>query len=136
LKKSLLRGYTFYRTNDESVIQKCIKEVMMKIGILISTDDPETLWNAFRFANLCLNTDENDEVTIFLNAKAVAYERADSKQFNIKEQAKSFVLTEGKLLACGKCLGFRGLQENEVCHKGGQKDLYEMVVTSDKLICF
>ena len=43
---------------------------------------------------------------------------------------------EGKLLACGKCLGFRGLEENEVCNKGGQKDLYEMVVTSDKLICF
>jgi uncharacterized protein involved in oxidation of intracellular sulfur len=108
----------------------------MKIGILISTDDPETLWNAFRFANLCLNTDINNEVTIFLNAKAVAYESADSKQFNIKDQAKAFVLAEGKLLACGKCLGFRELQETEVCHKGSQKDLYEMVVTSDKLICF
>lgn len=108
----------------------------MKIGILISMNDPETLWNAFRFANLCLNTDENDEVTIFLNAKAVDYASADSEKFNIKEQAKAFVLAEGKLLACGKCLGFRGLQENEVCHKGSQKDLYEMVVTSDKLICF
>jgi uncharacterized protein involved in oxidation of intracellular sulfur len=108
----------------------------MKIGILISTNDPETLWNAFRFANLCVNTDVTNEVTIFLNSKAVAYEEADSKQFNIKELAKTFVLSEGKLLACGKCLGFRGLEENEVCHKGGQKDLYEMVVTSDKLICF
>lgn len=108
----------------------------MKLGILISTGDPETLWNAFRFANLCLNTDVTNEVTIFLNSKAVAYEEADSKQFNIKELAKTFVLSEGKLLACGKCLGFRGLQENEFCGKGGQKDLYEMVVTSDKLICF
>jgi uncharacterized protein involved in oxidation of intracellular sulfur len=108
----------------------------MKIGIIISTDDPETLWNAFRFANLCLNTDMDNEVTIFLNSKAVAYEGADSKRFNIKEQAKAFVLAEGKLLACGKCLGFRGLQENEVCHKGSQKDLYEMVMISDKLICF
>jgi uncharacterized protein involved in oxidation of intracellular sulfur len=108
----------------------------MKIGILISTGDPETLWNAFRFANLCLNTDFTNEVTIFLNAKAVAYESADSEKFNIKELAKSFILSEGKLLACGKCLGFRALEENEVCHKGTQKDLYEMVVTSDKLLCF
>lgn len=108
----------------------------MKIGILISTGEPETLWNAFRFANLCLNTDETNEVTIFLNSKAVAYEPADSEKFNIKELSKTFVLSEGKLLACGKCLGFRGLQENEVCHKGSQKDLYEMVVTSDRLICF
>ncbi len=108
----------------------------MKIGIIISTNDPETLWNAFRFANLCLNTDITNEATIFLNAKAVSYEEADSKQFNIKELAKAFVLSEGKLLACGKCLGFRGLEENEVCRKGGQKDLYEMMVTSDKILCF
>lgn len=108
----------------------------MKIGILISTGEPETLWNAFRFANLCLNTDINNEVTVFLNSKAVAYEGADSEKFNIKELAKTFVLSEGRLLACGKCLGFRGLVENEVCHKGSQKDMYEMVVTSDRLICF
>ncbi len=108
----------------------------MKIGILISTGDPETLWNAFRFANLCLNTDVTNEVTIFLNSKAVAYESADSEKFNIKELVKAFVLAEGKLMACGKCLGFRGLQENKVCHKGSQKDLYEMVTTSDKIVCF
>ena len=46
----------------------------MKIGILISTNDPETLWNAFRFANLCMNTDVNNEVSIFLHSKAVEYE--------------------------------------------------------------
>lgn len=108
----------------------------MKIGILISTGDPETLWNAFRFANLCLNTDDANEVIIFLNSKAVAYENFDSEKFNIKELAKAFILSKGKLLACGKCLGFRGLEENEVRHKGSRKDLYEMVMTSDKLICF
>ncbi len=108
----------------------------MKIGILISTNDPETLWNAFRFANLCLNADVTNEVSIFLNSKAVAYESFETEKFNIKELAKAFVLSEGKLLACGKCLGFRGLEENEVCHKGSQKDLYEMVMTSDKLVCF
>jgi uncharacterized protein involved in oxidation of intracellular sulfur len=108
----------------------------MKIGIVVSTEDPETLWNAFRFANLCVNTDFTNDVSIFLNAKAVVYEKANSEQFNIKELAKSFVLSEGKLLACGKCLGFRDLKENEVCHKGSQKDLYEMVTTSDKLVYF
>jgi len=108
----------------------------MKIGILVSTNDPETLWNAFRFANLCMNTDVTNEVTMFLNAKAVDYENHDSGKFNLKELAKIFTLSDGKLLACGKCLGFRGLEENEVCHKGSQKDLYEMLSTSDKFICF
>ncbi len=106
----------------------------MKIGIIISTNDSEIMWNAFRFANLCL--DRMDEVQIFLNSKAVHYEEADSEKFNIKELVKTFVLSEGKLLACGKCLGFRGLEGDEFCRKGSQKDLYEMVATSDKVLCF
>ncbi len=108
----------------------------MKIGILISTGDAETVWNAFRFANLCLNTDVTNEVSIFMHAKAVEYESCNSEKFNIKELAKMFVLSDGKLLACGKCLGFRGLEDNDICRKGSQKDLYEMVTTSDKLVCF
>ena len=111
-----------------------LKEDYMKIGIVLSTDDPEMLWNAFRFANLCLN--EMHDVSVFLNAKAVGYERADSDTFNIKELVKTFVLSEGKLRACGKCLCFRNLGENEYCKKGSQKDLYEMVVECDKLLCF
>ena len=106
----------------------------MIIGMVISTNEPETLWNAFRFANLCLN--EMNEVTIFLNSKAVDYESADSEKFNIRELVKTFVLGEGRLLACGKCLGFRGLEADEFCQKGSQKDLYEMVATSDKLLSF
>ncbi len=106
----------------------------MKIGIIISTNDPETMWNAFRFANLCL--DRMDEVRIFLNAKAVHYRGADSERFNTEELVQTFVLSEGKLLACGKCLGFRGLDGNEFCLKSSQKDLYEIVATSDKLLCF
>jgi hypothetical protein len=62
----------------------------MKIGILVSTNDPETLWNAFRFANLCMNTDVTNEVTMFLNAKAVDYEKHDSGNFNLKELAKIY----------------------------------------------
>jgi uncharacterized protein involved in oxidation of intracellular sulfur len=115
---------------------KTIKEDEMKIGILISTGDPEIIWNAFRFANLCINTDVTNEVSVFMHGKAVQYENCDSKQFNIKELAKTFALSDGKLLACGKCLGFRGLEETDVCRKGSQKDLYEMVTTSDKLVCF
>lgn len=108
----------------------------MKIGMIISTNDAETLWNAFRFGVLCLNMDYDNEVTIFLNAKATAYEEADSGKFNIKELAKSFVLGGGKIIGCQKSMGLRGLEENEVCQKGGQKDLYELMVTSDKFICF
>lgn len=108
----------------------------MKIGILISSGDPETLWNAFRFGVLRLSMDYDNEVNIFLNAKATNYEEADSKKFNIKELAKSFVLGGGKIIGCQKSMGIRGLEGNEVCQKGGQKDLYELLVKSERFICF
>lgn len=74
----------------------------MKIGILILTNDPETLWNTFSFGVLCLNIDYDNEVIIFLNSKATAYEEAESEKFNIKELAKVLSLLEGKLSAVRK----------------------------------
>jgi len=41
----------------------------MKTGIIISSNDPETVWNAFRFANLSIK--KGDEVKIFLLGKGV-----------------------------------------------------------------
>jgi uncharacterized protein involved in oxidation of intracellular sulfur len=36
----------------------------MKLGIVISTNDPEEVWNAFRFANVALK--KNRTVKVFL----------------------------------------------------------------------
>lgn len=37
---------------------------LMKIGIVLSTNDPEEVWNAFRFANMALKA--NHAVKVFL----------------------------------------------------------------------
>lgn len=68
----------------------------MKLGIIVSTKDPEILWNAFRFANLCLNND--DDVILFLNAPAVAYHEVNSPKYKLEELLKSFALSDGVLL--------------------------------------
>ena len=60
----------------------------MKLGIVISTNEPETVWNAYRLANFALN--EGDEVKVFLLAKGVESER-DSEKYNVKEQLTKFV---------------------------------------------
>ena len=65
--------------------------------VIVSQDEPEVLWNAFRFANLMLNND--DDVSIFLNGPAVRFMDGDSEKFPIKEQAKIFSLSEGDLRA-------------------------------------
>jgi len=41
----------------------------MTIGIVISTNDAETVWNAFRLANYALN--QGDTVSVFLLGKGV-----------------------------------------------------------------
>ncbi len=67
----------------------------MNIGLICSTTDPEILWNAFRFANLCL--EKMDDVKLFLHGGAVAYHEVDSPQYKLEELLKTFTLSEGVL---------------------------------------
>lgn len=106
----------------------------MKLGIIIYSNDAETVWNAFRFANFSLK--EGDAVKIFLLAKGVEYEKLDSEQFAIKEQTKIFFDTGGKIFACGTCLKSRESEGSEMCPISTMKDLYELVKESDKVVSF
>lgn len=106
----------------------------MKLGIVIYSNDAETIWNAFRFANFSLK--EGDTVKVFLLAKGVEYESLDSEKFNIKEQSKSFLEKDGKIFACGTCLKSRESEGSETCPMSTMKDLYELVKESDKVISF
>jgi uncharacterized protein involved in oxidation of intracellular sulfur len=69
----------------------------MHLGLIISTRDPEILWNAVRLANLSL--EKGDEATIFLNAHAVEYFKVDSPQYQLEKLFKTFALSDGRLLA-------------------------------------
>lgn len=69
----------------------------MKVTFILTQNTPEVVWNAFRLANMMLEGME--EVSIFLNGPSVQYEESDSKQFPLKELAKIFTLSEGRLLA-------------------------------------
>jgi len=106
----------------------------MKLGIVIYSNDAETVWNALRFANFSLK--EGDAVKIFLLSKGVEYEKLDSEKFNIKEQTKSFLDKNGEIFACGTCLKSRELESSETCPISTMKNLYELVKESDKVISF
>lgn len=66
----------------------------MKIGIVLSTNDPEEGWNAFRFGNVALTG--NHEVKVFLVNKGVEAEDIKSERFLVKEQIQSFVENKGR----------------------------------------
>lgn len=106
----------------------------MKIGLIIYSNDSETVWNAFRFGNFALK--ENDQVKVFLLAKGVECESIDTEKFNITEQILLFVKGGGKIFTCGTCLKIRQLEGSEMCPLSTMKDLYEIVKESDKIVTF
>ena len=106
----------------------------MKMGVIIYSNDPETVWNAFRFGNFALK--EKDEAKVFLLAKGVECETLDTDKFKITEQMRSFVNNGCKILACGTCLKMRQSQGSELCPLSTMKDMYELVKESDKIVTF
>ena len=65
----------------------------MKLGIVIYSDHPETVWNAFRLANFSLN--KKDQVKVFLMAQGVESESIGNEQFNILGQMNKFFDADG-----------------------------------------
>jgi uncharacterized protein involved in oxidation of intracellular sulfur len=106
----------------------------MKIGIVLSTNDPEEVWNAFRFGNVALK--ENNEVRVFLVNKGVEAEDIKSDRFAVRDQLQSFIENKGELLACGTCMKNRQKEESNFCPIATMKDLLDIVVWSDKLLTF
>ena len=106
----------------------------MKIAIVISTNDTETSWNAFRFANFCIG--KNETVKIFLIGKGVEAEQVSNDKFNIKEQMEEFVSSKGEILACGTCFKIRNSNGTELCPLSTMNDLYEIVKETDKVVTF
>lgn len=106
----------------------------MKLGIIIYSNDPETVWNAFRLGYFALK--EDDEVKVFLLAKGVECESLDTNKFKVTQQIRSLVNNGGKIFACGTCLKIRQSDGSDVCPVSTMKDLYEIVKESDKIVTF
>ena len=104
----------------------------MKLGIVIYSNDTETVWNAFRLGVFSLK--EKDEVKVFLLASGVECESLDTDKFKVTEQMQSFVDNGGEILACGTCLKIRNSEGTEMCPLSTMKDLYQLIKESDKII--
>jgi sulfur relay (sulfurtransferase) complex TusBCD TusD component (DsrE family) len=111
-----------------------IPDLKMKIGMVIYSNDPETVWNAFRFGNFALG--EGDSVKVFLLAKGVESESLNADKFNITEQIKRFVENGGKIFACGTCLTIRKMEGSELCPLSTMQDMYDIIRWSNKVITF
>lgn len=58
----------------------------MKLGMIITQTDPETVFNALRLALYSL--EQGDEARLFLSGKGVEIDRIEDSNFNVKAQAE------------------------------------------------
>jgi len=106
----------------------------MNIGIIISSNDTETCWNALRYGNFALG--EGDEVKVFFMGKGVEYQNISTEKFNTVEQAEKLIQSGGKIYACGSCIKSRDQEESAMCPVSTMKNMYDIVKESDKMITF
>ena len=104
----------------------------MKLGMIITQDDPETAYNALRLALYSL--EKGDEVRIFLSGKGVEIDKINDSKFNVKAKAQKVLEAGGQFLACGTCLELRKSNGSEICPLSTLKDHYDIVRDSDRLV--
>jgi len=111
----------------------------MKLAIIISSNDAETVWNAFRFATTSL-VYEND-VAVFLLGKGVEALTVSTIQFDVGEQVALFRENGGQLIGCGVCCENRRdtmptLEQDLGCEMGSMQQLYALVAEADRVLTF
>ena len=111
----------------------------MKIAIIVYSNDSETVWNAFRFANTSRSFD--NQVNIFLLGKGVEAAMVSTIQYDVLEQIRQFRDGGNRLIGCGVCCESRKaempfLLEELKCEMGSMRQLYELVAEADKVVTF
>ncbi|MDP2585638.1 MAG: DsrE family protein [Candidatus Levybacteria bacterium] len=107
----------------------------MKLAIILSTNNAEKNWNAFRLGNLALKN--NDNVNIFLIGEGVEYLKFSNEKFDIQKQVETFLeLGKGEILACETCMVLRHQKGDKTCPVSGMKELYTLIKESDKVVTF
>lgn len=121
-----------YGTSAKSPAQKSGSPT--SIGMVIYSNDTETVWNALRLANYSKN--QGDTVSIFLLGKGVELDNLVKTDKDMKEQADKFLENGGIILGCGTCLQSRKNNEPQVCKFSSLSDLYELIRKNKIVLTF
>lgn len=104
------------------------------IGMVIYSNDSETVWNALRLANYSKN--QGDTVQIFLLGKGVELDSMVKSNTDLKEQADKFLDNGGSILGCGTCLRSRNNKQPQVCTFSSLSDLYALIRKNKIVLTF
>ena len=104
------------------------------IGIVISSGDAETVWNALRLGIAAQS--KGDSVVIFVISKAVDVFMKDTSKFDIPKTSLQFLSKGGDIYTCATCAKMRHTENVEMCTITSIFDLYEIVKRSKKIVSF
>jgi uncharacterized protein involved in oxidation of intracellular sulfur len=107
------------------------------LGIIIYSDDVETVWNAMRLA--VYSQTKGDTVVVFVLAKGVdafMLEQDASAQYNVQEISDTFLRGGGFIYLCATCAKTRNTEEIQSCTITSIADLYSIVNKSKKVLTF
>jgi uncharacterized protein involved in oxidation of intracellular sulfur len=106
----------------------------LKIGVVLGTNEPETAWNAFRFAVKAL--DSGHTVRVFLLGAGVESEGIRQGAYDVPEQMRAFADRGGELLACGTCLRSRQMEGSDLCPISTMQDLVDLTTWAERVLTF
>jgi uncharacterized protein involved in oxidation of intracellular sulfur len=104
------------------------------LGIVISSGDAETVWNALRLG-IAAQT-KGDSVVVFVISKAVDVFIKDTSKFEIEKTSEQFLAKGGDIYTCATCAKMRHTENIEMCTLTSVFDLYEIVKRSKKIVSF
>ena len=107
----------------------------MKICIILQSNNPEHIWNTFRFGITSLKA--KHRVVIFLMNEGSELDAIeDAEIFDISNKIAEYKKLKGDIYACGTCLELRGKKGIGICPVSTMSDLLKMVEESDKILVF
>lgn len=111
----------------------------MRYLIVVSSGDPETIWNAFHFATTCKTY--NNEVTVFLMGQGVEAPSRGTEHYDIAAQMDLLRDKQGTIIGCDACCERRqdsmpNLMDELRCDAGTMQDLFVLTLESDKVVSF
>jgi len=104
------------------------------IGIVLYSNDVETVYNAIRLA--AYSQEWDNKVQIFLLGKGVELERLMNESKDIKEKVDEFIELGGVIMGCQTCFKSREIDGTKICKVSCIQDLYDLVKKNQIVLTF
>jgi len=106
----------------------------MQLGLIVETNDPERVWNAFRLANTALEA--GHVVETFLLGDGVDAPDLRHDSFNPHGVMRKYVNEGGSLFACGTCMDSRDVEPDDLRPRSTMADCLRIVEDADEVLTF